>query len=221
MDIPEIWTFEDKGVAAAFNEHVREQLPWYDMATRAVAHFIKTYLPEGGTIIDVGASNGNIARSAEETIVSRDAEVIPIEPSAEMAATYVGQGWENLTVKKAEDFQFELCDYDVVVFMLSLMFIAPAKREDLLEKVISHLKPGGAVIIVDKTVASGGEFGSAMWRLTLAEKIEAGAEHAKVLEKELSLMGVQRPLPQGFIEGFGGKEFFRFGDFAGWVVEAL
>jgi tRNA (cmo5U34)-methyltransferase len=219
MDIPEIWTFEDKGVAASFDEHVREQLPWYDMATRAVAHFIKTYLPEDGVLIDVGASNGNIARAAEDTIVSRNVEVIPIEPSAEMAATYNGPGWEHLSDHKAEDFQFEFCEYDVVVFMLSLMFIAPAKRAPLLEKIATYLKPGGAIIIVDKTATSGGEFGSAMWRLTLAEKIEAGADHAKVLEKELSLMGIQRPLPCGFIEDFGGKEFFRFGDFAGWVVE--
>ena len=34
MVVPENWTFESKEVADHFDEHVREQLPWYDLATQ-------------------------------------------------------------------------------------------------------------------------------------------------------------------------------------------
>ena len=37
MDIPKEWTFENASVAQSFNQHVREQLPWYDLVTGAVA----------------------------------------------------------------------------------------------------------------------------------------------------------------------------------------
>ena len=30
MKVPKIWTFENKEVANDFDNHVREQLPWYD-----------------------------------------------------------------------------------------------------------------------------------------------------------------------------------------------
>ena len=35
MKIPNNWTFEDTEVAKNFNRHVREQLPFYDLATNA------------------------------------------------------------------------------------------------------------------------------------------------------------------------------------------
>ena len=38
MDIPTNWTFETSGVAKGFDRHVREQLPWYDLATNAILH---------------------------------------------------------------------------------------------------------------------------------------------------------------------------------------
>ena len=31
MEIPKEWTFENASVAQSFNQHVREQLPWYDL----------------------------------------------------------------------------------------------------------------------------------------------------------------------------------------------
>jgi tRNA (cmo5U34)-methyltransferase len=37
MKIPEQWTFKCEEVAKGFDDHVREQLPWYDIATRIIA----------------------------------------------------------------------------------------------------------------------------------------------------------------------------------------
>ena len=223
MDIPKDWTFENVDVAEAFDKHVREQLPWYDMVTRAVAHVIKNYATRGGIILDIGASTGNIGRAIEDLVEERGLTVVPVEPSQEMAEMYYGPGAINLRVESAEDFYYENVGIernpDVVVFMLTLMFVRPDIRYDVIQKYVNLTTRGGAVIIVDRTQSAGGEFGSAMYRLTLAEKIKAGADPAKVMDKELSLMGNQRPLPIGWIESMGGKEFFRFGDFAGWIIE--
>ena len=40
------WTF--RGFSGQFDGHVREQLPWYDMATAAVAMIARHYIPHGG-----------------------------------------------------------------------------------------------------------------------------------------------------------------------------
>ena len=50
--IPERWTFEDDKVAAIFDRHVREQLPWYDMATTAVAQIARHYIGAGGLVYE-------------------------------------------------------------------------------------------------------------------------------------------------------------------------
>jgi tRNA (cmo5U34)-methyltransferase len=41
------WSFESREVANKFDEHVREQLPWYDMITDAVVYITRNYLTEG------------------------------------------------------------------------------------------------------------------------------------------------------------------------------
>jgi tRNA (cmo5U34)-methyltransferase len=54
--------------------------------------------------------------------------------------------------------------------------------------------------------------------LTLAGKVAAGVPAEEIVAKELSLGGVQRPLdPRELGPGF--IEWFRFGDFAGWLAE--
>ena len=63
MQIPSNWTFEDNDVAKNFNKHVREQLPFYDLATNAISHIARHYVPEDGLVYDVGASTGNIGKS--------------------------------------------------------------------------------------------------------------------------------------------------------------
>ena len=51
-----------------------------------------------------------------------------------------------------------------------------------------------------------------------ASKLEQGAEPGAVVRKELSLSGIQRPLYPGEL-GEDAVEVFRFGDFAGWIIE--
>ena len=57
-------------------------------------------------------------------------------------------------------------------------------------------------------------------RLALAGKVATGTPASEIVAKELSLGGVQRPLDPGLVDGWGeAVEFFRFGDFAGWIIE--
>lgn len=90
MKIPKKWTFKSREVANNFDAHVREQLPWYDMATAAVAHMGRHYIPHGGLCYDIGASTGNISRSLADTLKERSARMISIEESREMADKWAG-----------------------------------------------------------------------------------------------------------------------------------
>lgn len=214
MEIPKAWTFEDDAVAAAFEEHVREQLPFYDMMTRAVVHVVAHYLPRGGKMLDVGASTGNVGRACAELIASRGAVLSSYEPSAEMRAKWRGPG--SLDPQSAEEIEWP--DHDVSTFVLTAMFVPVALRRDALAKAYAALRDGGVMIVVDRTPPVRGYPASVFWRLTLAEKVRAGAPKDQVLEKELSLIGVQRPLSLHDLPG-NPVEFFRFGDFAGWLIE--
>ena len=213
MDIPREWTFENTKVASGFDRHVREQLPWYDLVTGAVAHIARHYIPKNGLVYDIGASTGNIGQAIEETITERKAKLVGIEASAEMCARYKAPG--DLVQIDALDYRFQ--PYDLAICYLVLMFLPVGKRQEFIDYLKSLIKPGGALLIVDKCEAATGYEATVFWRLTLAGKIAAGVDAESVIAKELSLSGVQRPLDPAML-GDDAVQWFRFGDFAGWIV---
>jgi tRNA (cmo5U34)-methyltransferase len=207
------WTFEDKEIATDFDAHVREQLPWYDLVTNAVSHITRHYLTQKGLVYDIGCSNGNIGRAISEILQSRNAHLIGIEPSREMAETYRAPG--EIRIESAQNIQYE--NFDVAILFLSLMFLPPLHQIKLINELKLKVKRGGSIIIVDKCLPSTGYLSTVMWRLTLQSKLNNGVSAQDIMTKELSLGGVQRPIDVSILNG--AVEFFRYGDFAGWVIE--
>ena len=214
MDIPSNWTFETPGVAAGFDRHVREQLPWYDLATNAITHIARHYIPDGGLVYDLGAATGNIGRAIAPVLEDRGARLIGVEPSAEMVKRYEAPG--EIVCAKAEDVDYD--GFDLAVVFLTLMFIEPRKRILLMNRLRHACRPGGAIVVFDKLEPAGGYLSTVFYRLTLAGKRAAGVSADEIIEKELSLSGVQRPILESQL---GGPAYlwFKFGDFAGWVIE--
>lgn len=205
--------FSGEMIGNNFNSHVREQLPFYEMLTNAVTMIVRNYLPENGLVYDIGASTGNITANLKDFAISRNAKVESIERSEEMSKTWNGYG--VIHTANAKDFDYQ--KFDVCICFLVLMFLSIEERKELLIKLKKQLKQGGIIIIVDKLLVDGGYFGTVMRRLTLDWKLKNGATPKQIITKELSLSGVQRPMTEQ--ELTGGREFFKFGEFVGWVIE--
>jgi tRNA (cmo5U34)-methyltransferase len=215
LEIPKEWTFRSRTVAKHFDRHVKEQLPFYDLATNAVAHFGRHYIPRGGRVYDIGASTGNIGLALKETLDQRQARFTAIEESQEMAERY--QGPPELVVADAVGFEFE--QFDFAICFLVLMFLPVETRGAFLIRLQALTKPGGALVIVDKVQMPPGYVGTAFSRLTLQQKLAVGAEPEAILRKELSLAGYQRPLDPQMMPDTA-RPFFQVGEFVGWILEA-
>lgn len=213
LGIPATWTFRDGEIAKHFDRHVREQLPWYDFATNLTVHIARGYLQAGSRIYDIGAGTGNIAHAISETVGDRRLDIVSIEPSVEMTR---GRDIPGRVVNaEIEGFTFDECD--VVVSFLTLVFIHPSKRAKVLRNAMSKIRSGGCLIIVERFV-NGNEYLSTVFqRLAWAMKAES-TPISGILEKDLSIHGVQRPIYPSELPD-GAIEFFRAGDFAGYVVE--
>ena len=209
----ESWSFKNKKVANGFDSHVREQLPWYELATKAVEFIARNYLSEGGVVYDIGASTGNISLALDSLIRERGGRLIAVEESWQMVAKYRGHG--IMIASNALDVAYE--GFDVAIFFLTFMFLPIAKRQGFLEKLIQRMNKGGAIIMVEKVNPKDGYVGSVIRRMTMNWKMLAGARPDEIIKKDLSLCGVQRPVCPSEI----GKatEFFRMGEFVGWIIE--
>lgn len=212
--IPSNWTFERTDVAAGFDRHVREQLPWYDLATNAVAHIARHYVPEDGLVVDLGCSTGNIGRALANTLSDRRARLVAVDRAEAMRAQYSGPG--EFVAADLREYEPPVCD--LVIGFLCLMFLPVADRANLIRRIRGSLRVGGAAILFDRMESLTGYPATILARLTLAGKLAAGVDPAEIVEKELSLMGVQRPLRRSEIPD-DAVEVFRFGEFAGWLIE--
>jgi len=197
------WTFDN----IDFDAHVRTQLPWYEMCSKAVAYIAKNYIPsEGGVLYDIGASNGNITNLLRDTLSQRKCNAVSIDNCSTM--NFAGYG--DFVVTDATEFNYR--KFDVCILFLTLMFIPVSKRSDFINGLVANMKDGAVIIIVDKVENNYGYLSTVFKRLTMEFKKEFCTVE-QIVEKESSLIGVQRPSTNT------GKTFFKMGEFEGWVIE--
>ena len=215
MQIPEsgLWTFKNDEIAQGFDYHVREQLPWYELATDIVNHVVRHYLPNDGLLYDIGASTGNITLSLKELLESRNAKAISIDNSENMCKQFKGYG--EIVNENAENYAYK--EFDCAVLFLTLMFLKEKDRKPLLDNLFGKMKKGGCIIVFDKIQPKGGYLSIVNSRLALAEKVKMGVSHKEIIDKELSLSGVQRPISSEIYCGY--EIIFKYGDFIGFVIE--
>lgn len=154
-----------------------------------------------------------MGRILEPVLQACGAHLIALEKSEAMANLYKAPG--DLLRISATDYRFKPCD--LIICFLTLMFIHDPAREELIDRLYSSLKRGGAMIIVDK-VTYDGYPATIMHRLTLFCKTLTQTPPDQIMNKELSLSGVQRPLNTDHLSRYQPFEFFRFGEFAGWII---
>ena len=214
FEVPKHWTFRSRAVAKHFDQHVRESLPWYDLATNAVAHFGRHYIPRNGVVYDIGASTGNIGLAMKETLIQRQARFFAIEESREMADRY--EGPPQLVVADAVSFDYK--PFDFAVCFLVLMFLPVDTRASFLRRLQGLIKAGGALLVVDKVQMPAGYVGTGFRRLKLQQKLAVGAKPDDIMRKELSLAGYQRTLDPLMVPK-AERTFFQVGELVGWIIK--
>ena len=215
------WTFDSKEIAETFDDHVREQLPWYELVTEAVTYITRNYLPHRGVVVDIGASTGNMVHKIAPLVSERLGEIIAIEKSAFMCDVLRNKYAKKndwIHVKEMDITKTIMPKGDVYIMFLTMMFIPVEHRKALINSMRANCKRGGVIVVVDKVCDHQGYFSTVLKRLTMHFKLQQGAKPEDVLTKEMSLAGIQIPIDPAIL-GDEAKQFFRMGEFAGWVIE--
>lgn len=219
MDYSTGWNW-DKDTANNFDNHIKSQLIWYDLMTDIVKDIAQAYLPQNGTFYDIGCGIGNISRALKPILKSRNIMSNSIDSSESMIYKFKGYG--GFHKMKIEDFindkDFLSNAPNLVTCVLSLMFVPVPERENVVSKIREMLKQGGAAIFVERCLPEKiGYFNLVMQRILWKQKRENDVCLEDIVDKEISLMGVQIPVnPDLFKNDY---EFFRIGDFRGWIIE--
>jgi len=215
LGIPPNWTFDDKDVAVRFDEHVRGQLPWYDFASEITCELCRGFIPNGAIVYDIGAGTGNMGLRLAQTVHDRNVTLIGIEPSLEMISTQHRRAdcyseMINMPVESVE-----LKQMDVALSFLTIMFMPVAIRKQFLADLFWNVRPGGCMILLERFQNPHPYLNTLYSRIGWRMKYECNSKEG-IVDKELSLSGIQRPLAMSELPR-GAVEYFRSGDFAGYI----
>lgn len=148
----------NKKVVDVFDEMVERSVPFYHEVQRMVIEILKTRVPSGAVIYDLGCSKGRTMEGLIKEFKNKKVKVIGVDNSKAMLSAAEKNlrraGCMSYAKLKEGDLNnlSDLQSCSAGIMILTLQFVRPLQRETLLKNIYRHLKPGGLVIIVDKVL---------------------------------------------------------------------
>lgn len=226
------WEF-DQQVTAVFEDMLHNSIPGYLDMRSLVTRIGRKFIPENGVVIDIGASRGDAL-----------AGFIGIEPNCNYYAVEVSEPMREVMQARFHSdpaihpSTVTICDHDLrtnhqvfgvksdlILSVLTLMFIPIEHRQRLVQSMYDSLKPGGALILVEKMLGANSVLNDLLVDAYYSMKRDNGYTQEAITRKKLSLEGVLVPVPQAWNEdmlrqaGFKHIDlFWRSLNFGGFIA---
>ena len=216
----------DERTAAVFPDMIHRSVPGYAALLQLFAVIGADIVPPGGRVYDLGCALGGACIALQQHLTA-GAAIIAVDNSAAMtgrlAAYVAGAGIANISVTQADITTLELAPADLVLMTFTLQFIPPDRRDALLARIRRALRPGGALLLAEKTRPDDDR----LRRWHEAFKAAQGYSQLAIAQKRESLEHIMQTDRYAAVEdrlhraGFGDIiPCFRALPFCAWVATA-
>jgi len=199
------WVF-DARVTDAFDDMLARSIPGYDdmrhVVTEAAIALLRPSKVGVPRILDLGASRGEALIPLLERWPDATAEAIEIsEPMLDVLRERL-ECYPNARAVERDltDTPLAFWNADLVLCVLTLQFVPIETRYDLLTDIYDRLKPGGALILVEKVLGETPAGDRLLRDLYRTHKQHAGYSDEQIERKRRSLQNVLVPLPAGLLD---------------------
>lgn len=217
------WEFNQE-VTDCFDEMLERSIPGYHDMRELVTRLGCKYLQPGSTLVDIGCSNGNAIAPFIRKF-GGDYKYLCLEVSEPMIAE-CKKRFGYIDVRKHDITKgLPPCDASVILSILTLQFTPIEYRQKIVKSIYDNLRPGGALILVEKVLGNSEEIDSVLVKEYYQIKAENSYTEEQIAAKRKSLEGVLVPITAKWNEsmlhdaGFQKLDcFWRYLNFAGWVA---
>ena len=189
------FTFDQK-VVDVFDDMVLRSVPGYKQMIELIGLAGRTYPAVNSNVYDLGCSTGAVTLSIASNLKSASVKIFSIDNSKEM----VEQCSKNLSSTEAniqyicDDIEkIQLDNASLIVLNLTLQFINPQYRSDLIKRIFKSLLPGGALIISEKIINENEEINKSLISLHESFKRENGYSETEIAQKRKAIEDVLIP----------------------------
>jgi tRNA (cmo5U34)-methyltransferase len=226
---PDKWEFDEE-VSRVFDDMLARSIPQYETMREAVTLVASAFLSRYPRVVDIGCSRGEALDSIRALVPPADGQFTGLEISEPMIAAAMERFSVDGRVKILEhDLRKTLPLHegttDVVLSVLTMMFVPVNYRMRLLRDVYRALRRGGALVLVEKVMGEGPDSDDLFTANYHRKKADSGYTPDEIQRKRLSLEGVLVPMTPSWNEhmlrrtGFRDVDcFWRWMNFAGWVA---
>lgn len=192
----------DEQVADVFSDMIRRSVPGYGQIITTIEHLTRHAQQPNSRFYDLGCSLGAATLAMRRNVAVENCQII----SVDMSPAMIERCQRNIQAYRS-DVPVELicgdvCDIDIedaamVVLNFTLQFIEPNKRRALLKKICAGMKPGGILLLSEKTRFDDCAVNHLVTELHLDFKRANGYSELEISQKRTSLENVMKtdPLP--------------------------
>lgn len=217
-------------VANVFDDMVNRSVPFYGEIQRMVAELAAEHARPGSDVYDLGCSTGT-TMVGMNTMVDQGIRFIGVDDSQEMLdkckSKLTELGFTRNYDLRCEDLNqgVKVSNASVAILCLTLQFVRPIYREQLVRSIYEGLNPGGVLILVEKILAEDSLFNRDFITYYYNYKRRNNYSEMEISQKREALENVLVPykLSENITmlrdRGFGHCEvFFKWYNFAGLIA---
>jgi tRNA (cmo5U34)-methyltransferase len=190
----------NKEVAGVFDDMVRRSIPLYADVTATAARWTLAYFQPGSTIYDIGCSTGTffdlIGRQLPPGVrmVGIDTSAAMLDQAQDKLAPFSARHEIRLVCGDACEQSYH--DASIVIANYTLQFIPIARRRQLLTRIYHELRPGGLLMLSEKTYAECPEFQETITGFYEGFKRDNGYSEIEIARKKEALENVLVPMTE-------------------------
>lgn len=185
----------DDSVVAVFPDMIQRSVPGYQTILAGIGELTSQFAQPDSRLYDLGCSLGAVTLTMRRKLENTPCEIIAVDNSAAMierAQSYLASFHSDIQVKFVLDdiANIDIKNASIVVLNFTLQFIAPDKRQALLQKIYDGLNPGGVLILSEKIHFADTPLQQAIEHLHLQFKRANGYSELEISQKRASLENV-------------------------------
>jgi len=195
--IDEDFAFSEK-VVEVFDDMLDRSVPFYAEVIRASANLLNSTLVDDDIIVDLGCATGTTLLEFTRLITNNSIRYIGVDSSPAMlekgrlkAEMFTKQKQISFLEKDITDLR--LNDVGAFILNYTLQFIRPVLRQEFLHTIFSNLRPGGTLLLSEKTICHDPLFNRKFIDLYHQFKREKGYSEMEIAKKREALENVLIP----------------------------
>lgn len=155
--VSEDFAFNER-VVEVFDDMVDRSIPFYREVIEATAQLLRRLLLSGDTVYDLGCATGSSLLAVSRLLPAEGLRFIGIDNSQAMLDKAVLKAELHGKTEQVSFLLEDIVDFDhpgagAIVLNYTLQFIRPLQRPDFLRRMAESLRPGGVLLMSEKTIS--------------------------------------------------------------------